>query len=272
MSVHKQVKKKITTLQLKKMKQNGEKISVLTAYDYTMAKIIDGAEIDAIIVGDSASNTMIGNETTLPISLDQMINYATSVVNGAKRALIIVDMPFGTVSGDPLKSLQAAIRMMRESGADAIKIEGGSEIKEDIKKIIDAGIPVMVHLGLMPQSINKYGTYGVRGKDKEEADKLLEDCLLMEQLGAFGLLLEKIPSTLGEEISNKVSIPTIGIGAGSGTDGQVLVIQDVMGMNKDFSPKFLRRYADLHSVMTEATKNFINDVKNKNFPNEQESY
>ena len=272
MSVHKQVKKKITTLQLKKMKQNGEKISVLTAYDYTMAKIIDGAEIDAIIVGDSASNTMIGNETTLPISLDQMINYANSVVNGAKRALIIVDMPFGTVSGDPLKSLQAAIRMMRESGADAIKIEGGSEIKEDIKKIIDAGIPVMVHLGLMPQSINKYGTYGVRGKDKEEADKLLEDCLLMEQLGAFGLLLEKIPSTLGEEISNKVSIPTIGIGAGSGTDGQVLVIQDVMGMNKDFSPKFLRRYADLHSVMTEATKNFINDVKNKNFPNEQESY
>ncbi|WP_068943846.1 3-methyl-2-oxobutanoate hydroxymethyltransferase [Chryseobacterium timonianum] len=272
MSVHKQVKKKITTLQLKKMKQNGEKISVLTAYDYTMAKIIDEAEIDAIIVGDSASNTMIGNETTLPISLDQMINYATSVVNGAKRALIIVDMPFGTVSGDPLKSLQAAIRMMRESGADAIKIEGGSEIKEDIKKIIDAGIPVMVHLGLMPQSINKYGTYGVRGKDKEEADKLLEDCLLMEQLGAFGLLLEKIPATLGEEISNKVSIPTIGIGAGSGTDGQVLVIQDVMGMNKDFSPKFLRRYADLHSVMTEATKNFINDVKNKNFPNEQESY
>lgn len=272
MSVHKQVKKKITTLQLKKMKQHGEKISVLTAYDYTMAKIIDEAEIDAIIVGDSASNTMIGNETTLPISLDQMINYATSVVNGAKRALIIVDMPFGTVSGDPLKSLQSAIRMMRESGADAIKIEGGSEIKEDIKKIIDAGIPVMVHLGLMPQSINKYGTYGVRGKDKEEADKLLEDCILMEQLGAFGLLLEKIPATLGEEISNKVSIPTIGIGAGSGTDGQVLVIQDVMGMNKDFSPKFLRRYADLHSVMTEATKNFINDVKNKNFPNEQESY
>lgn len=272
MSIHKEINKKITTLQLKKMKQSGEKISVLTAYDFTMAKIIDEAEIDAIIVGDSASNTMMGNSTTLSISLDQMINYATSVVNGAKRALIIVDMPFGTVSGDPLNSLNSAIRVMRETGADAIKIEGGSEMKEDIKKIIDAGIPVMVHLGLMPQSINKYGTYAVRGKEKKEAEKLLDDCILMEKLGAFGILLEKIPASLARKISSHISIPTIGIGAGSGTDGQVLVIQDIMGMNKDFSPKFLRRYADLHTIMTEATKNYINDVKSENFPNENESY
>lgn len=272
MSVHTEEKKKITTLQLKKMKQTGEKISVLTAYDFTTAKIIDEAGIDAIIVGDSASNTMIGNPTTLSITLDQMIHYAKSVVNGTKRALVIVDMPFGTVSGNPLKSLDAAIRMMQETGADAIKIEGGSEIKEDVKKIIDAGIPVMVHLGLMPQSINKYGTYAVRGKEETEAKKLVEDSLLMEELGAFGILLEKIPANLAAEISGKITIPTIGIGAGSGTDGQVLVIQDVMGMNKDFSPKFLRRYADLQTIMTEAAQHYIRDVKTVNFPNETESY
>lgn len=272
MSVHSENRKKITTLQLKKMKANGEKISVLTAYDYTMARIIDSAGIDAIIVGDSASNTMIGNPTTLSITLDQMIHYAKSVVNGAKHALIIVDMPFGTCSGDPLKSLDAAIRIMRETGADALKVEGGLEIRDDVKKIIDAGIPVMAHLVLMPQSINKYGTYAIRGKDEDEAKKLIDDCLLMEELGAFGLLLEKIPAELAAEISAKVKIPTIGIGAGSGTDGQVLVIQDVMGMNNEFSPKFLRRYADIHTIMTEATQHYIADVKAKSFPSESESY
>ena len=272
MSVHSEDKKKVTTLQLKKMKQKGEKISVLTAYDYTMARIIDDAGIDAIIVGDSASNTMMGNATTLTITLDQMIQYAKSVVNGAKRALIIVDMPFGTCSGNSLKSLEAAIRMIKETGADAIKVEGGVEIREDLKKIMDAGIPVMAHLGLMPQSINKYGTYAVRGKEEQEAQKLVEDCLLMEALGAFGLLLEKIPASLARLISEKVKIPVIGIGAGSGTDGQVLVIQDIMGMNKEFSPKFLRRYADIHTIMTNATLNYIADVKDKKFPDESESY
>ncbi|MGE8377735.1 MAG: 3-methyl-2-oxobutanoate hydroxymethyltransferase [Sphingobacterium sp.] len=272
MSVHTEDKKKVTTLQLKKMKQSGEKISILTAYDYTTARIIDGAGIDVVLVGDSASNTMVGNPTTLAITLDQMIYYAKSVVNGTKRALVIVDMPFGTVSGNPIKSLETAIRMMQETGADAIKVEGGAEIKEDVKKIIDAGIPVMVHLGLMPQSINKYGTYAIRGKDEKEAKKLIEDCLLMEELGAFGILLEKIPAKLATEISERLTIPTIGIGAGSGTDGQVLVIQDAMGMNKDFSPKFLRRYADLQTIMTEATHHYIADVKARNFPNEDESY
>ncbi|WP_454046150.1 3-methyl-2-oxobutanoate hydroxymethyltransferase [Chryseobacterium sp. Marseille-Q8038] len=272
MSVHNEDKKKITTLQLKKMKQQREKISVLTAYDYTTAKIIDEAGIDVIIVGDSASNTMIGNPTTLSITLDQMIYYTKAVVNGTKRALVIADMPFGTVSGNPLKSLDAAIRMMQETGADAIKIEGGAEIREDVKKIIDAGIPVMAHLGLMPQSINKYGTYAVRGKEEGETKKLIEDCQLMEELGVFGILLEKIPAELAAQISQQISIPTIGIGAGVGTDGQVLVIQDVMGMNKDFSPKFLRRYADLHTIMTEAAQHYIDDVKTMNFPNKTESY
>nr|WP_020215110.1 3-methyl-2-oxobutanoate hydroxymethyltransferase [Flavobacterium rivuli] len=254
------------------MKEAGIKISALTAYYYTMAKIIDSAGIDVIIVGDSASNTMIGNLTTLSITLDQMINYAKAVVNGTSRALVIVDMPFGTVSGNPYKSMEAAIRMMQETGADAIKVEGGIEVADDVKKILNAGIPVMAHLGLMPQSINKYGTYIVRGKEDAEAKKLIEDCLRMEDLGVFGLLLEKIPATLASEISSKVKIPTIGIGAGSGTDGQVLVIQDVMGMNNDFSPRFLRRYADLHSIMTMATQNYIADVKAANFPNEDECY
>ncbi|WP_254526879.1 MULTISPECIES: 3-methyl-2-oxobutanoate hydroxymethyltransferase [unclassified Sphingobacterium] len=254
------------------MKQNSEKISVLTAYDYTTARILDGAGIDVILVGDSASNTMVGNPTTVGITLDQMIYYSKSVVNGTKKALVIADMPFGTVSGNPIKSLEASIRMMQETGVDAIKVEGGAEIKEDVKKIIDAGIPVMAHLGLMPQSINKYGTYAIRGKEEAEAKKLIEDCLLMEELGAFGILLEKIPAKLATEISEKIAIPTIGIGAGVGTDGQVLVIQDVMGMNKDFSPKFLRCYADLQTIMTEATQHYISDVKSQNFPNENESY
>lgn len=254
------------------MKQNSEKISVLTAYDYTTARFLDGAGIDVILVGDSASNTMVGNPTTVGITLDQMIYYSKSVVNGTKKALVIADMPFGTVSGNPIKSLEASIRMMQETGVDAIKVEGGAEIKEDVKKIIDAGIPVMAHLGLMPQSINKYGTYAIRGKEEAEAKKLIEDCLLMEELGAFGILLEKIPAKLATEISEKIAIPTIGIGAGVGTDGQVLVIQDVMGMNKDFSPKFLRCYADLQTIMTEATQHYISDVKSQNFPNENESY
>ncbi|MGX9244384.1 MULTISPECIES: 3-methyl-2-oxobutanoate hydroxymethyltransferase [Sphingobacterium] len=254
------------------MKQNSEKISVLTAYDYTTARILDGAGIDVILVGDSASNTMVGNPTTVGITLDQMIYYSKSVVNGTKKALVIADMPFGTVSGNPIKSLEASIRMMQEIGVDAIKVEGGAEIKEDVKKIIDAGIPVMAHLGLMPQSINKYGTYAIRGKEEAEAKKLIENCLLMEELGAFGILLEKIPAKLATEISEKIAIPTIGIGAGVRTDGQVLVIQDVMGMNKDFSPKFLRCYADLQTIMTEATQHYISDVKSQTFPNENESY
>ncbi|HJD75288.1 MAG TPA: 3-methyl-2-oxobutanoate hydroxymethyltransferase [Bacteroides reticulotermitis] len=272
MSTYSEDKKKVTTHRLWEMKQRGEKISMLTAYDYTMAKIVDEAGIDVILVGDSASNTMVGNQTTLPITLDQMIYHAQSVVNAAKRALVIVDMPFGTCSGDPHKSLSAAIRIMQETGADALKIEGGEEIQEDVKKIIDAGIPVMSHLGLMPQSINKYGTYAVRGKDEKEAKELIENCLLMERIGAFGILLEKIPAELATRISGRLQIPTIGIGAGVGTDGQVLVIHDMMGMNKEFSPKFLRRYADLHTIMTEATQSYIQDVKEEKFPQMSESY
>jgi len=272
MSTYTEDKRKVTTHRLWEMKQRGEKISMLTAYDYTMANIIDKAGIDVILVGDSASNTMIGNHTTLPITLDQMIYHARSVVNATKRALVLVDMPFGTCSGNPLKSLDAAIRIMQETGADALKIEGGKEIQEDVKKIIDAGIPIMSHLGLMPQSINKYGTYTVRGKDEKEATKLKEDCLLMEEIGAFGILLEKIPAALASEISIKLNIPTIGIGAGMDTDGQVLVIHDMMGMNKEFSPKFLRRYADLYAIMTEATQSYICDVKEKKFPQMSESY
>ncbi|MDR2916122.1 MAG: 3-methyl-2-oxobutanoate hydroxymethyltransferase [Tannerella sp.] len=272
MSTYTEDKRKVTTHRLWEMKQRGEKISMLTAYDFSMAKILDEAGIDSILVGDSASNTMLGNQTTLPITLDQMIYHARSVVNATQRALVIVDMPFGTCSGNPLKSLDAAIRIMQETGADALKIEGGKEIREDVKKIIDAGIPVMSHLGLMPQSINKYGTYTVRAKEEEEARKLVDDCLLMEELGAFGILLEKIPAALAAEISAKVKIPVIGIGAGMEVDGQVLVVHDMMGMNKNFSPRFLRRYADLHTIMTEATQNYIHDVKDRKFPEKSECY
>lgn len=272
MSIQSADTKKVTTLRLLEMKKRGEKISMLTAYDYSMARIIDLAGIDCILVGDSASNTMVGNTTTLPMTLDQMIYHGRSVVNGAKRALIIVDMPFGTCSGNPLKSLDAAIRIMQETGADALKIEGGQEIKDDVKKIIDAGIPVMAHLGLMPQSINKYGTYTVRAKEENEAKKLIEDSLIMEKLGCFGIVLEKIPSQLASEISQKVKIPVIGIGAGVYVDGQVLVIHDMLGINKDFSPKFIRRYADLHSVMINAVQQYIQDIKQASFPNAEESY
>lgn len=272
MSVHSSDKRKVTTHRLKEMKQRGEKITMLTAYDYSMARIIDQAGIDCILVGDSASNTMVGNTTTLPMTLDQMIYHGRAVVNGAKRALVIVDMPFGTCSGNPLKSLEAAIRIMQETGADALKIEGGKEIKEDVKKIIDAGIPVMSHLGLMPQSINKYGTYTVRATEENEAKKLVDDSILMEELGCFGLVLEKIPAQLAGEITKQLNIPVIGIGAGASIDGQVLVIHDMLGINKDFSPKFIRRYADLHSVMTEAVQHYIEDVKQISFPNKEESY
>lgn len=272
MSTYTEDKRKVTTHRLWEMKQRDEKITMLTAYDYSMAKVIDQAGIDSILVGDSASNTMAGNTTTLPMTIDQMIYHAKSVVGAVKRALVIVDMPFGTCSGNPIKSLESAIRIMQETGADALKIEGGKEIREDVKKIIDAGMPVMSHLGLMPQSINKYGTYTVRAKEEKEAQKLIDDCLLMEELGCFGILLEKIPAQLAAEITAKVKIPVIGIGAGGGVDGQVLVIHDMMGLNKDFSPKFLRRYADLFSVMTEATQHYIRDVKGKDFPNENESY
>jgi len=265
-------KRKVTTHRLKEMKERGEKISMLTAYDYSMASIIDEAGMDAILVGDSASNVMVGNVTTLPMTIDQMIYHGISVMKAVKRALVVVDMPFGTCSGNPEKSLDAAIRIMKETGADTLKIEGGEEIIEDIRKIINAGIPVMGHLGLMPQSINKYGTYTVRAKEQKEAEKLLRDALLLEEAGCYAVTLEKIPSKLANEITQKLSIPTIGIGAGPYTDGQVLVMHDMLGINKGFSPKFLRRYEDLHSVIVKAVRNYIKDVKEKDFPNESESY
>jgi len=272
MSVHIEDNRKVTTSRLIEMKQRGEKISMLTSYDYSMGSIVDKAGMDVVLVGDSASNVMVGNITTLPMTLDQMIYHGKSVVNGVKRAMVVVDMPFGTCSGNPLQSLEAAIRIMKETGADALKIEGGEEVIEDIKKIIGAGIPVMGHLGLMPQSINKYGTYAVRAKEDNEAQKLMKDCHLLQQAGCFGIVLEKIPASLAQQISEELEIPTIGIGAGPGTDGQVLVIHDMLGINKDFSPKFLRRYADLNTIMTDAVKAYIKDVKSNDFPNQSESY
>lgn len=265
-------KRKVTTHRLKEMKNRGEKISMLTAYDFSMASIIDHAGMDVILVGDSASNVMAGNITTIPMTLDQIIYHGSSVMKAVKRALVVVDMPFGSCSGNPVHSLEAAIRIMKETGADTLKIEGGVEIIEDIKKIISAGIPVMGHLGLMPQSINKYGTYNVRAKDKVEADKLISDALLLESIGCFAILFEKIPAKLAGEITAKLSIPTIGIGAGPNVDGQVLVMHDMLGINKDFSPKFLRRYEDLFTVITNAVQNYIKDIKAKDFPNEKESY
>jgi 3-methyl-2-oxobutanoate hydroxymethyltransferase len=265
-------KRKVTTHRLREMKERGERISMLTAYDFSMASIIDQAGMDVILVGDSASNVMAGNVTTLPMTLDQIIYHGTSVMKAVKRSLVVVDMPFGTCSGNPVQSLEAAIRIMKETGADTLKIEGGLEIIEDIKKIIGAGIPVMGHLGLMPQSINKYGTYNVRAKEKEEAEKLISDALLLEQAGCYAIVLEKIPSKLAGEVTAKLSIPTIGIGAGPHVDGQVLVMHDMLGINKNFSPKFLRRYEDLHSIITKAVQNYIKDVKDRDFPNESESY
>jgi 3-methyl-2-oxobutanoate hydroxymethyltransferase len=265
-------KRKVTTQRFKEMKQKGEKISMLTSYDYTMAGIVDEAGIDAILIGDSASNVIIGNSTTLPITVDQMIYHASCVVKAVKRALVICDMPFGSYQVNVTEGISNAIRIMKESGCDALKLEGGIEIIDTVKKIISAGIPVMGHLGLTPQSINKFGTYTVRAKEEAEAEKLISDAHALEEAGCFSITLEKIPAKLAEKVSKELSIPTIGIGAGNGTDGQVLVIQDMLGMNKGFKPRFLRHYADLNTVITDAIGNYITDVKDGDFPNENEQY
>ena len=272
MSVAKKDYKRITTKSLIEMKANGEKISMLTAYDFSMAKIVDSAGVDVILVGDSASNVMAGHETTLPITLDQMIYHAASVIRACERALVVVDLPFGTYQSDSKEALRSSIRIMKESGGHAVKMEGGSEIKESIKKILNAGIPVMGHLGLTPQSIYKFGTYTVRAKEDTEAEKLLEDAILLEQLGCFALVLEKIPAHLAKKVAQTISIPVIGIGAGGGVDGQVLVLHDMLGMNNEFSPRFLRRYMNLYDEMKTAIGNYVDDVKKSDFPNEKEQY
>ena len=262
----------VTTLRLTEMKQRGEKIAMLTSYDYSMAKIVDAAGVDVILVGDSAANVMAGYETTLPITLDMMIYHAQSVVRAVRRALVVVDLPFGTYQGNSKKALDSAVRIMKETEADAVKIEGGEEIIESVQRIISAGIPVMGHLGLTPQSIHKFGTYNVRAKEQAEADKLVRDAALLQQAGCFAVVLEKIPAELAGRVSQQLHIPTIGIGAGAACDGQVLVIHDMLGINKDFSPRFLRRYADLHSVMTDSVGRYVDDVKSCSFPNEKEQY
>lgn len=272
MSTAKKEYKRITTKSLVDMKNNGDKIAMLTAYDYTMAKIVDNAGIDIILVGDSASNVMAGHETTLPITLDQMIYHASSVIRGIERCLVVVDLPFGSYQGNSKSALDSAIRIMKESGGHAVKLEGGSEIRDSISRILTAGIPVMGHLGLTPQSIYKFGTYTVRAKEEQEAAKLKEDALLIEQLGCFALILEKVPAKLAKEVADSLSIPVIGIGAGSGVDGQVLVTHDMLGMTHEFHPRFLRRYLDLYTEMTRAFENYISDVKNVNFPNDDEQY
>jgi len=271
MSVHKEVKR-ITTHILQEMKSHGEKIAMLTAYDYSMAAIVDEAGMDIILVGDSASNVMAGHETTLPITLDQMIYHASSVVRAAKRALVVVDLPFGSYQGNSKEALNSAIRIMKESGAHSVKMEGGVEIAESISRILTAGIPVMGHLGLTPQSIYKFGTYTVRARHEAEAQKLREDALKLQEIGCFGIVLEKIPATLAKEVTESLNIPTIGIGAGRHCDGQVLVIHDMLGINKAFKPRFLRQYANLNEVMNGAIKNYITDIKTKSFPNETEQY
>ncbi len=272
MSVAKKQYKRITTKSLVEMKSNGEKISMLTAYDYTMAKIVDGAGIDVILVGDSASNVMAGHETTLPITLDQMIYHASTVIRAVDRSLVVVDLPFGSYQSDPKEALRSAIRIMKESGGHSVKLEGGKEIKESIKRILNAGIPVMGHLGLTPQSIYKFGTYTVRAKEEEEAEQLLEDALMLERIGCFALVLEKVPAKLAQKVAESISIPVIGIGAGGGVDGQVLVTHDMLGMTHEFNPRFLRRYLDLYDGMTSAFKQYNDDVKSADFPNENEQY
>jgi len=272
MSVAKKQYKRITVKSLVEMKTNGEKISMLTAYDYTMAKIVDGAGIDVILVGDSASNVMAGHETTLPITLDEMIYHASSVVRAIERCLVVVDLPFGTYQGDSKNALKSAIRIMKESGGHAVKLEGGSEISDSISRILTAGIPVMGHLGLTPQSIYKFGTYTVRAKEEEEAKKLLEDAKLLEKLGCFALVLEKVPAKLAQKVAEAISIPVIGIGAGNGVDGQVLVTHDMLGMTHEFNPRFLRRYLDLYTEMTGAFQQYSTDVKSGDFPSEKEQY
>ncbi|AYL99002.1 3-methyl-2-oxobutanoate hydroxymethyltransferase [Mucilaginibacter celer] len=271
MSVNKEIKR-ITTNTIQEMKVRGEKITMLTAYDYSMATIVDDAGTDIILVGDSASNVMAGHETTLPITLDQMIYHASSVVRAAKRALVVVDLPFGSYQGNSKEALNSAIRIMKEAGAHAVKIEGGVEIAESVSRILTAGIPVMGHLGLTPQSIYKFGTYTVRAKHEAEAQKLREDALKLQELGCFGVVLEKIPAKLAKEVSESLQIPTIGIGAGQHCDGQVLVIHDMLGINKGFKPRFLRQYANLYDIMHDAIKNYNTDVKGNDFPSEKEQY
>lgn len=271
MSVHKEVKR-VTTHILQSMKANGEKISMLTAYDFSMARIVDEAGVDCILVGDSASNVMAGHETTLPITLDQMIYHASAVVRAVKRALVVVDLPFGSYQGNSKLALESAIRIMKESGGHAVKLEGGAEVQDSIKRILSAGIPVMGHLGLVPQSIYKFGTYSVRAKEEEEANRLRSDALLLQELGCFGMVLEKIPAQLAKEVSQSLHVPTIGIGAGMHCDGQVLVLHDLLGITKDFQPRFLRRYLNLFDDIKGAIEHYVSDVKAKDFPNEKEQY
>ena len=271
MSVNKEVKK-ITTNTLLKMKRAGEKISMITAYDFSFAKIFDAAGIDIILVGDSASNVMAGHETTLPITLDQMIYHAAAVVRGSDRSLIIVDLPFGSYQGNSKEALISTIRIMKETGAHGIKLEGGEEVVESVKRIISAGVPVMGHLGLTPQSIYKFGTYTVRAREEEEAEKLKRDAIFLQEAGCFGIVLEKIPASLAKEVSEQLLIPTIGIGAGRYCDGQVLVMHDMLGINTEFKPRFLRTYLNLHEQVTDAVHQYIKDIKSKNFPNEREQY
>ena len=272
MSTAKQEEKKITTHTLQEMKKRGEKISMLTAYDYSMAKILDAAGIDVLLVGDSASNVMAGHETTLPITLDQMIYHASSVVRAVRRALVVVDLPFGSYQGNSKEALNTAIRIMKESGAHAIKLEGGKEVKESIERILSAGVPVMGHLGLTPQSIYKFGTYVVRAREEEEAGRLIEDAKLLDSIGCFAVVLEKIPASLATRVAAENDIPFIGIGAGGGVDGQVLVTHDMLGITKEFNPRFLRRYMSLYDDMKKAVGRYIADIKSKDFPNEKEQY
>lgn len=271
MSVNKEIKR-VTTNTLQEMKQRGEKISMLTSYDYSMAKIVDGAGVDVILVGDSASNVMAGHETTLPITLDQMIYHAQSVVRAADRALVVVDLPFGSYQGNSKEALNSAIRIMKESGAHAVKLEGGAEIRESIQRILTAGIPVMGHLGLTPQSIYKFGTYQVRAKEEAEAERLRSDAKLLDECGCFAVVLEKIPARLAGEVTASIEVPTIGIGAGADVDGQVLVVHDMLGITQDFSPRFLRRYMNASEQMHAAVQNYVRDVKSRDFPNDSEKY
>ncbi len=271
MSLHKDIKR-ITTHVLQEMKRNGEKISMLTAYDYSIAKIVDQAGMDVILVGDSASNVMAGHETTLPITLDQMIYHAASVIRAIKRSLVVVDLPFGNYQGDSREALRSAIRIMKEAEAHSVKLEGGKEVLESIQRILSAGIPVMGHLGLTPQSIYKFGTYTVRAKEESEAKVLIEDALLLQEAGCFAIILEKIPAKLAEDVANKLEIPVIGIGAGGAVDGQVLVMHDMLGITQEFSPRFLRRYHNLHQEILKACNHYIDDVKSRNFPNKDEQY
>lgn len=272
MSVAKKEYKRVTVKSLVDMKQNGEKISMLTAYDFSMAKVVDDANVDVILVGDSASNVMAGHETTLPITLDQMIYHASSVIRAVERALVVVDIPFGSYQSDPKEALRSAIRIMKESGAHAVKLEGGQEIKESVKRILNAGIPVMGHLGLTPQSIYKFGTYTVRAKEEDEAQKLKDDAKMLEKAGCFAIVLEKIPAALAKEVAASVSIPIIGIGAGNGVDGQVLVVHDLLGITQEFNPRFLRRYLNLYEEMHNAISKYVEDVKTRDFPSDEEQY